>query len=203
MSNYYNLSAAQLEEIRKKAGRFNEPWTKEEKQAVIAQFQDGKSVEQIALMQGRTHKAIRIKLIQAGEIAPHLSRKGEPWTEEEVERLGRFHSQGYPMEGCANYLGRLRREVKEKLIEIGLLETPKVDTSRRADNQHAYEPWTEDETRQLVSELANYRSALVAIQDIAVKHGRSLGSIVARAVKMGLCDDIDEALDAQVASQKD
>lgn len=188
MSTYYNMSAEQLEEIRQRACRFNEPWTKEERQAVITLFQDGKSVEQIAMLQGRTHNAIRIKLIQAGEIALHLSRKGKPWTEEEVDRLGRFHSQGYPIEGCANYLGRLRRDVEKKLIEIGLLEPSKVDPSQQIENRNAYEPWTDEETRQLVSELADYRSALVAIREIAIRHGRSLGSIVARAQKAGLCD---------------
>ena len=196
------MTAEQLVAIRQKAGRFNEPWTKEEKEAVIAQFQDGKSVEQIALMQGRTNNAIRIKLIQAGEIAPHLSQRDKPWSEEEVERLGRFYSQGYPLAGCANYLGRLRRDVEEKLIEIGLLEPSKVDTSRRAGMQHAYEPWTDDETRQLVTELADYRAALAAIHGIAVSHGRSLGSILARAVKAGLCDGNEGTIDSQVAADE-
>ena len=182
------MSAEQLEEIRQRACRFNEPWTKEERQTVITLFQDGKSVEQIAMLQGRTHNAIRITLIQAGEIALHLSRKGKPWTEEEVDRLGRFHSQGYPIEGCANYLGRLRRDVEKKLIEIGLLEPSKADPSQQIENLNAYEPWTDEETRQLVSELANFRSALAAIREIAIRHGRSLGSIVARAMKTGLFD---------------
>ena len=187
MSTYYNMTAEQLEAIRQKAGRFNEPWTKKEKEAVISQFQDGKSVEQIALMQGRTNNAIRIKLIQAGEIAPYLSQKDKPWTEEEVERLGRFHSQGYPLEGCANYLGRLRRDVEEKLIEIGLLEPSEAKASQRSDGQHAYEPWTEEETQQLVEELTKNKTALMTIHDIAIGHGRSMGSIVARAEKIGLC----------------
>ena len=187
MSTYYNMTAEQIEAIRQKAGRFNEPWTKEEKEAVIAQFQDGKSVEQIALMQGRTNNAIRIKLIQAGEIAPHLSQKDKPWTEEEVERLGRFYSQGYPLAGCANYLGRLRRDVEEKLIDIGLLEPSEAKALQRSDGQHAYEPWTEEETQQLVEELTKNNSALMTIHDIAIGHGRSMGSIVARAEKIGLC----------------
>ncbi|MBQ1674395.1 MAG: hypothetical protein II064_09950, partial [Bacteroidales bacterium] len=62
MSDHYNLTAAQTERIRETAARFNEPWTREEKNAVIELFRDGKRIEEIALAQGRTRNAIKIKL---------------------------------------------------------------------------------------------------------------------------------------------
>ena len=127
MNTYYNMSAEQMDRIKERAGRFNEPWSKEERDAVVSQFQNGRSVEEIARLQGRTANAIRIKLVQAGEIAPYLSRRGKDWTDAEIERLGRFYSQGYPVEACAKMLGRLRNETAEKLVEIGLLTNAEVE----------------------------------------------------------------------------
>ena len=40
---------------------------------------------------------------------------------QDVDNLGRFHSQGYTVGGCAKLLGRLRKEAQDKLVEIGLL----------------------------------------------------------------------------------
>lgn len=187
MSMYFNLSAAQMEKIREESHRFNAAWTLEEKKAVCEMFRDGKRVEEIARMQGRTANAIRIKLMQAGEIAAHLSRRDQPWTEPEVERLGRFYSQGYPVTGCAKLSGRLSREVVEKLVEIGLLDASVKTADNQSDYPHSHEPWSEEELAQLHGELSEHRQALSALAAIAARHGRSMGSIVARAVKAGLC----------------
>lgn len=188
MSDHYNLTAAQTERIRETAARFNEPWTREEKNAVSELFRDGKRIEEIALAQGRTRNAIKIKLTEAGELAPYMSRRNQPWTEEETERLGRFHSQGYPIASCAKMLGRIRSEAEERLIEIGLLTVSDQQTVRQSSAfPKAYEPWSEDEINQLKSELEAHRQTLAALTDIAARHGRSLGSILARATKDGLC----------------
>ena len=188
MSDHYNLTAAQTERIRETAARFNEPWTREEKNAVSELFRDGKRIEEIALVQGRTRNAIKIKLTEAGELAPYMSRRNQPWTEEETERLGRFHSQGYPIASCSKMLGRIRSEAEERLIEIGLLTVSDQQTVRQSSAfPKAYEPWSEDEINQLKSELEAHRQTLAALTDIAARHGRSLGSILARATKDGLC----------------
>jgi predicted transcriptional regulator len=187
---YYNLTTEQMEKLHEQSARFNEAWTEEEKQAVCRLFQVGKRVDEIAQMQGRTVNAIRIKLVQAGEIAPNLSRRGQPWTEQEEERLGRFHSQGYPVAGCARLLGRRRKEAEDKLIETGLLAPKEKSEARNADYPNAYEPWSQEELRQLHAELSGYRETLTAMAAIAASHGRSIGSIISRAAKDGLCDAI-------------
>ena len=186
MGTYYNLPEDRLDEIKKEAARFNEAWSAEEKEQVCMLFRNGMRVEEIAEIVHRTDNAIRIKLIEAGEIARHLARNEQPWTDEEVERLGRFYSQGYPAGGCARLLGRRKRETENKLIEIGLL-TPKEKPPRDPARPNAFTPWPDDESARLVQELSGYRDALLALAQIAESHGRSIGSIVLRADKLGLC----------------
>ena len=182
----YNLPEERLNEIKKGAARFNEAWTREEKEKVCALFQNGMRVNEIAATTHRTVNAIRIKLMEAGEIASYPSRRGQPWTEEETERLGRFHSQGYPIAGCAKLLGRLRAETEEKLIETGLLP-PREKEVRNPACPNAYLPWSDEESAKLQQELGNYHEALAALAHIAKSHGRSLGAIVSRAEKTGMC----------------
>ena len=186
MGNYYNLPEDRLEEIRKDAPRFNETWTTEEKDRVCALFRSGMRVNEIAGTVHRTVNAIRIKLIESGEIVKALSRRGELWTEAETERLGRFHSQGYPVAGCAKLLGRLRAETEDKLVEIGLM-SPQEKVVRDPANPNAFTPWTEEESGRLKQELSAYRESLSSLFRIAKDHGRSVCSIVSRAEKMGLC----------------
>ena len=188
MSMYYNLTAEQMDRIREGSCRFNVAWTPEEKKAVCEQFRDGKRVEEIARMQGRTVNAIRIKLIQAKEIASYLSQRDQPWTEQETDRLGRFYSQGYSIAECAKLLGRLCREVVDKLIEIGLLDPSARNAyGQKTDYPNSHEPWSDEERQQLRNELSAFRPALAALAAIASTHGRSLSSIVARAATEGLC----------------
>ena len=188
MSTYYNLTEEQMEKLHEQSARFNEAWTEVEKQSVCRLFQKGKRVDEIAQMQGRTVNAIRIKLVQAGEIAPYLSRRGQSWTEQEEERAGRFYSQGYSVAECAKLLGRRKIEAEDKLIETGLLAPKEKIKGRNTDYPNAYEPWSPDELQQLHAELSGYREALAAMASIAASHGRSLGSIISRAAKEGLCD---------------
>jgi len=187
MSMYYNLTDEQKERIQEESSRFNEAWTQEEREAVCELFRDGKHVDEIARMQGRTVNAIRIKLVQAGEIEPYLSRRGLPWTDPEVDRLGRFHTQGYSVSGCAKLLGRLRKEAQEKLVELGLLPEKVKTRERNANYPNAFEPWLKEEIRQLHAELSDYRATLAQLATIASLHGRSLGAIISRAEKEGLC----------------
>lgn len=186
MGAYYNLSEGRLEEIRKDAARFNEAWTKEERDQVCQLFRDGKRVEEIAGTLHRTVNAIRIKLLDAGEINQFLSRRDQPWTEQEEERLGRFYSQGYPVAACARLLGRLLNETKDKLVEAGLLTQPEK-TSRNSLYANAFSPWSEEESARLRQELSEYGNALTGIARIADGHGRSIGSIISHAVKLNLC----------------
>lgn len=194
MSHYYNMSAGQIEKIREESGRFNESWSDEEKQKVCSMFRDGMRIEEIAHMQGRTVNAIRLKLIQAGEIANYLSRKAQEWTDEEKERLGRFHSQGYSFAECAKFLGRIRNEVENKLVDMGLLDPSQAYGLRTATNYaNAYEPWTPEENRLLSEELADYRHALSAMMMVAERHGRSVSSIISHALKLGLAMESPDA----------
>ncbi|MBO4841818.1 MAG: hypothetical protein J5478_00405 [Bacteroidales bacterium] len=186
MGTYYNLPEERLEEIRKGAARFNEAWTLEEKEKVCTLFRNGMRINEIAGTVHRTVNAIRLKLMETGEIVGHLSRRGQPWTEEETERLGRYHSQGYPVTGCAKLLGRLRAETENKLVDIGLLP-PQEKVLRDPANPNAFTPWATEESDKLQQELSNYRDALIALSVIAKGHGRSMGSIISRAEKMGLC----------------
>ena len=191
MNTYYNLPSGRLEEIKKEAVRFNEAWTKEEKENVLEMFRNGMRVEEIAGTVHRTVNAIRIKLMEAGELVKALSRRGEPWTEAEVDRLGRFYSQGYSVAGCAKLLGRLRDEAADKLVGIGLLTPPEnrkdENTVRDPAHPNAFSPWTKEESDQLRLELSDYRETLAALTRIADTHGRTLGSILSKANKMGLC----------------
>ena len=190
MGTYYNLPEGRLEEIKRGAARFNEAWTKEERDNVCEMFRNGMRVEEIAKTVHRTVNAIRIKLMEAGELVKVLSRRGEPWTEAETDRLGRFYSQGYSVAGCAKLLGRLRGEAADKLVEIGLLppqENRKGEQwVRDPAHPNAFAPWTKEETDQLRTELSDYHDTLSALSQIAAHHGRSLGSILSRADKMGL-----------------
>ncbi len=184
---YYNLTNEQMERLHEQSSRFNEAWTAEERETVCRMFRDGQRVDEIARTQGRTVNAIRIKLVEAGEITPYLSRRGQPWTEQDVDHLGRFHSQGYTVGGCAKLLGRLRKEAQDKLVEIGLLPEKDKKQERNADYPNAYEPWSQEELHQLHSELSGYRDVLILLAAVAKEHGRSLGSIVSRAAREGLC----------------
>ena len=180
-----------MAEIKQEASRFNEAWTKEERENVCESFRNGMRIEEIAATVHRTVNAIRIKLMEAGELFKNLSRRGEPWDEAEVERLGRFYSQGYSPAGCAKLLGRLRSEAEKKLVEIGLMEPREKasheNTIRDPAHPRAFAPWSKEETEQLKRELAGYRDMLVALAQIAAIHGRTLGSIISRADKTGLC----------------
>lgn len=191
MSTYYNLPEERMAEIKREAARFNEAWTKEERENVCESFRNGMRIEEIAATVHRTVNAIRIKLMEAGELVKNLSRRGEPWNEEEVDRLGRFYSQGYSPAGCAKLLGRLRSEAEKKLVEIGLMEPREKasheNTIRDPAHPRAFAPWSKEETEQLKRELADYRDMLVALAQIAAIHGRTLGSIISRADKTGLC----------------
>ena len=189
MSTYYNLPEERMAEIKREAARFNEAWTKEERENVCESFRNGMRIEEIAATVHRTVNAIRIKLMEAGELVKNLSRKGEPWNEEEVDRLGRFYSQGYSPAGCAKLLGRLRSEAEKKLVEIGLMEprekTSHENTIRDPAHPRSFAPWSKEETEQLKQELADYHDLLAALARIAETHGRSLGSIISRAEKNG------------------
>lgn len=189
MGFYYNLPEERLNEIKKGAARFNEAWTQEEKEKVCTLFQNGMRVNEIAETTHRTVNAIRIKLMEAGEIVRYPSRRDQPWTEEETERLGRFHSQGYTVAGSAKLLGRLRDETEVKLREIGLLP-PKEKVIRDPANPNAFLPWSDEESAKLQQELSSYRETLTDLAQIAKCHGRSLGSIVSRAEKTGMCSII-------------
>ena len=186
-TNNYMMSAEQLNNIRKEAGRFNEPWTAQEKTKVVELFRDGKRIEEIACMQGRTKNAIKLRLVSEGEILPYLSRRGVEWTPQEVERLGRCHSQGYQPGDCARLLGRTSREARDKLMEIGLLEPSSEKEERGSDYPNAYEPWTEEELSQLNAEIASLpliKETILALSHIAENHGRSFGSILSRVKRM-------------------
>lgn len=186
MGTYYNLPEGRLDEIKKEAARFNEAWTAEEKEQVCQLFRNGMRLDEIAGTVHRTFNAIRLKLIEAGEMARYLSRSEQPWTDEEVERLGRFHSQGYPVSGCARLLGRRKGETEDKLVEIGLL-TPKEKPPRDPARPNAFLPWPDEESAQLVQELSVFRVALAGLTQVARDHGRSIGAIISRAEKLGLC----------------
>lgn len=186
MGTYYNLPEGRLDEIKKGAPRFNEAWTAEEREQICQLFRNGMRVDEIAGTARRTANAIRIKLLEAGEMARYLSRCDQPWTDEEVERLGRFHSQGYPAGSCARLLGRRKGETEDKLIEIGLLaarEKPPRDPA----HPNAFLPWLDEESARLVQELSDFRDALVGLARVAQDHGRSIGSIISHADKLGLC----------------
>ena len=185
---YYNLTSEQMDRIREESCRFNVPWTPEEKMEVCALFRDGKRIEEIARLQERTVNAIRIKLLQAGEIESYLSRRDKPWTEQETDRLGRLYSQGYSIAECARLSGRLKREVVNRLIEIGLLDASFLTVNGQYDDYpNAHKPWTDEERRQLRDELSGFRTALSALVAVAEAHGRSIASIAARALSEGLC----------------
>ena len=186
MGSYYNLPEERLDEIKREAARFNEAWTTEERKQVCQLFRNGMRVNEIAGTLHRTVNAIRLKLLEAGEITRYLSRRNQPWTEEETERLGRFYSQGYPVAGCAKLLGRVRAETEDKLVEIGLI-TPREKTVRDPANPNAFTAWTKEESEKLRQELSEYRDVLAALAQISKGHGRSIGSIISRADKMGLC----------------
>lgn len=189
MGSYYNLPDERLNEIKRGAARFNEAWTAEEREQVCQLFRNGMRVDEIAGTLHRTVNAIRLKLLEAGEITRYLSRRGQPWTEEETERLGRFHSQGYPVAGCAKLLGRVRIETENKLVELGLMQ-PQEKPVRDPANPNAFTAWTDEECEKLSQELSGYHEALVALAQISKEHGRSIGSIIVRAYKMGLCNTV-------------
>ena len=171
MGSYYNLPEERLEEIRRGAARFNEAWSMEERERVCELFRNGMRVDEIARTVYRTVNAIRLKLLEAGELSRYLSRRGQPWTEDETERLGRFHSQGYPVAGCAKMLGRVRDETENKLVEMGLM-TRQERAARNLANPNAFTPWTDEESDRLREELSEYRLALAALDRIAKDHGQ-------------------------------
>ncbi len=184
---HFFFPTEQLESIRREAGRFNEAWTAQEIMAVVELFRNGKRIDEIASMQGRTKNAIKIRLVNEGEVLPYLSRREQEWALEEVDRLGRFHSQGYSPVEIAKLMGRLSRETRDKLVEIGLLPQRERPV-RDPEHPNAFMPWPKEETARLEQELSSLRTALAGLARIAKDHGRSVGSIVSRAEKLGLCD---------------
>lgn len=115
---FYAMDELQSSEILKKYPHFNKPWKLEEMRRIRELFvEEGKRTYEIAIEMQRTEKAIRLKLMAMGEIYGFLGREGTPWTEEDSARMYRFYDQGYSLDEIARFLGRRKRDVKEKIDE--------------------------------------------------------------------------------------
>ncbi|MBR5384983.1 MAG: hypothetical protein IK143_03845 [Bacteroidales bacterium] len=110
--------------LKAKYPRFNEPWEDKEDEDLKTRFDHATPIKDIAISMGRSENSIRMRLMQIGIVYPNLSRAGEPWTEDDTSRLQKQYGSGWKVSQCARWLGRTREEVRDKMGELGLTETP-------------------------------------------------------------------------------
>lgn len=87
-------------------------WTATADKELIERLSSGTSVEEAAMLSGRSNNAIRIRSHQLGI---SLSRN---WTSEEDETLLRMISEGYTHEQIGSFLGRSRHGVTARWFTI-------------------------------------------------------------------------------------
>jgi len=108
-------------------------WTKEEVEQLKAEFEEGKTVLEIAELHRRKENGIRFRLVKHGlledkEIQKQLdkvSRIGKRWTEEEDNQLKAEVEQGKTITEIAELHKRKERGVWVRLVETKLVEPPK------------------------------------------------------------------------------
>ena len=116
--------------LKAKYPRFNEPWNEDEDDSLKKSFNRAVPVKTIATEMGRSENAVRMRLMQTGIVYPNLSRKDEPWTDDDISRLREQYGAGWKVTQCARWLGRTRDEIRDKMGELGITEKPSENHKR-------------------------------------------------------------------------
>jgi len=123
---------AQAEVSTSKRLRTGSKWTKEEVAQLMAEFKDGKTIQQIAELHRRKENGIRFRLVKHGlledsEIQKQLekvSRIGKRWTDEEDCQLKEEVAQGKTIQEIAELHKRKERGIWVRLLEKKLVDDP-------------------------------------------------------------------------------
>lgn len=111
-----------MKQARVQFPQFNAPWRRNDTDQLRQRFRAGERIGDIAADLQRSPNGVRMKLMGMGEIFGYLGRDGQDWTDTEDERLCRFFSQGYDAQEIAQLLGRRKKDVKARFLEIPATE---------------------------------------------------------------------------------
>jgi len=130
---------AQAEVSTSKRLRTGSKWTKEEVAQLIAEFKDGKTIQEIAELHRRKENGIRFRLVKHGlledqEIQKQLekvSRIGKRWTEKEDCQLKEEVAQGKTIQEIAELHKRKERGIWVRLLEKKLIDGPESSKEKQ------------------------------------------------------------------------
>ncbi len=105
-----------------------------------------------------------------------MSAGNTRWSAEEDEKLKTEWKNGMKLQKICEKHKRSASGVVTRLSYLGVLEEDDLNGKTR---------WTEEEEAQLISEFNRGYS----VEVMARRHGRSLGGIIGRLLKLGLCDE--------------
>mgnify|MGYP002774705176 FL=1 len=111
-----------------------------------------------------------------GEEDARMSAGNTRWSAEEDEKLKAEWQSGMKLQKICERHKRSASGIVTRLSYLGVLEEDDLNGKTR---------WTEEEEAQLISEFNRGYS----VEVMARRHGRSLGGIIGRLLKLGLCDE--------------
>ena len=100
-------------------------WSVHETDQLLARYEAGASLEQLAAWSGRSphHVVVQVAWVVCGvgrdDVNPLAPRFREPWSDEESGQLGDFVAAGMSLEEIAHVLGRDLTDVAWRLVVTG------------------------------------------------------------------------------------
>ena len=100
-------------------------WSVHETDQLLARYEAGASLEQLAAWSGRSphHVVVQVAWVVCGvgrdDVNPLAPRFREPWSDEESGQLGDFVAAGMSLEEVAHVLGRDLTDVAWRLVVTG------------------------------------------------------------------------------------
>lgn len=100
-------------------------WSVHETDQLLARYEAGASLEQLARWSGRSPHHVVVQLAWAlcgvggDDVNPLAPRFREPWSDDESDQLGEFAEAGISLDDIANVLGRDVTDVAWRLVVTG------------------------------------------------------------------------------------
>lgn len=129
---------------------------------------EGRVCLQASLLLSEYNEIVRQR--EAKEAVPNRNRR---WTEEEEALLKEEFSSGKQVEELADLHGRTASGIVTKLVQSGLMKD---------DGENSGKRWAKEEDDLLTGEFDDGLS----LEEIALKHKRSVGGIIARLTALDL-----------------
>lgn len=122
-------SAEELLQMPKRADQFGKPWKRDDHKWMIAAWEAGIPISEMAEHLGRSEYAVRIQLEKAGRFAGGMTAEDEPprWTDADNKTLFRMVDEGCSVEKMAEHFGRTPKAIQARLFYMGLSkDAPKL-----------------------------------------------------------------------------